>query len=400
MRNIVIKKLTGPSIEEKDFEIVERKGIGHPDTICDALCETSSLALSKFYLQKFKRVLHHNLDKGLLVAGKSEPKFKGGRILSPIKITIAGRATDKVGKIKIPVKNIVQKACINWLEKNLNLSKKEIKKAFKIELDYQPGAENLQEVFERKKEISIANDTSFGTAYAPLSKTEKVVLSVANLINSSLFSKKFPFGGKDIKVMGLREKDSLCLTIAIAFIDKFVKDIKDYFLKKQRIKEVIESFVRKNFDFSSLKIQINTLDNENGKGEKDIYLTHLGLSAEQGDDGQVGRGNRVWGLITPLREMSLEAPAGKNINHPGKLYQLLSFLIAQEISKIKGVKECYVNILSEIGKPLDNPQIALIEINANNFSQIRKKAFDICENYFNNLKRIQRKIITGQYKLF
>ncbi len=399
-RNIVIEKLNCLSVEERDFEIVERKGIGHPDTICDGLCEAVSLALSKYYFQKFKKVLHHNLDKGLLVAGKSEVKFGGGKILKPIKIIIAGRATDKVGKIKIPVKRIIFKAAQDWLAKNLNFSQKKIKKIFEISIDYQHGAANLQEVFKKSDKISIANDTSFGVAHAPLSKTEKLTLNVANLVNSKRFIKKFPALGKDIKVMALRERKKILITLAGAYIDRYIKNTKEYFKIKEKVKKEVAQYIKKNFDFKSVRIDHNTLDNPQAKKENEIYLTVTGLSAEQGDDGQVGRGNRVCGLITPCRQMSMEAAAGKNINHPGKLYQILSFLIAQEISKIEGVKECYVKLLSGIGKALDLPQVALIELNAKNFAKVKDKAFLICQDYLNNLRKIQKEIVKGKYQLF
>jgi len=399
MKNIVIEKLNCPSVEERGVEIVERKGLGHPDTICDSLCEAASLALSRYYLKKFKKVLHHNLDKGLLVAGKSKVKFGGGKILKPIKIIIAGRATDKVGKIKIPTRKIILDTVYDWLNKNLGFSKKEIKKIFKILIDYQEGAANLEEVFKRSKETPIANDTSFGVAHAPLSKTEKLTLKVANLINSKKFSKKFPFVGKDIKVMSLREKNKISLTLAVAFISRYIKNLEEYFKAKEKVKKEVEKYIRKNFDFDLKKVDCNTLDNPFAKSENEVYLTVTGLSAEQGDDGQVGRGNRVCGLITPLRQMSLEAVAGKNINHPGKIYQILSFLIAKEIGRVEGVKECYVKLLSEIGKPLESPQIALIEINAKNFSKVKEKAFLICKNYLDNLEKIQKEIIKGKYKV-
>jgi len=400
MKNIVIEKLTGIPIEEREFEIVERKGIGHPDTICDALCEAASLGLSQYYVQKFKKVLHHNLDKGLLVAGESKPKFGGGKILRPIKIIIAGRATDRVGRIKIPVKEIILKSVYNWLGRNLNFSPREIKKIFQISIDYQQGAANLQEVFKKSDKTSIANDTSFGVAHGPLSKTERLTLSVANLVNSKKFAKKFPALGKDIKVMALREREKVFITLAGAYIDRYISKVKEYFEIEERVKKEVEKYIKRNFDFKYIRIDHNTLDNPQAKKENEIYLSVTGLSAEQGDDGQVGRGNRVCGLITPLRGMSMEAAAGKNINHPGKLYQILSFLIAQEIGKIEGVKECYVKLLSEIGKPLHLPQIALIELNAKNFAKIKHKAFLICQNYLNNLRKIQKRIIQGRYQLF
>ena len=73
-------------------EIVERKGIGHPDTICDALAEELSRNLCAYYLENFGLVLHHNVDKALLWGGSSLPKYGGGQIKAPIEIFLAGRA--------------------------------------------------------------------------------------------------------------------------------------------------------------------------------------------------------------------------------------------------------------------------------------------------------------------
>lgn len=398
-RNIVIEKFDGPSIEEKEIEIVERKGIGHPDYICDACSEAASQALSQYYLKNFGVILHHNLDKGLLVAGESEPKFSGGKILEPIKIIVAGRATDQVGENKIPVEKIVRNSTKRCLAQILNSSQK-IDENFKIEIDYKPGAANLQEVFRRSDEVALANDTSFGVSHGPLSQAEKLTLSVANLINSKIFLKRFPFVGRDIKVMTLREKEDILLTFTIPYIDRYLKNVKEYFQVKGKMKKEIGEYIRKKFNFKSIEIDHNTLDDPQAKDESGIYLTVLGLSAEQGDDGQVGRGNRVCGLITPCREMSMEAAAGKNINHPGKLYQLLAHLIAQKIGKIKGIKECGVRLLSQIGKPLDQPQVASVKLISSNFPLLKDKVFKIVDEAFNNLGKIQLEIVKGKYSLF
>jgi S-adenosylmethionine synthetase len=398
MRNIVIEKGDYLPVEEREIEIVERKGIGHPDTICDLVCESVSQALSQYYLKRFGKVLHHNLDKGLLVAGKSQPKFGGGKILEKIKIIVAGRATDKVGKFKIPVKKIAKKATRDCLKKIVNSSKNIIEN-FEISVDYRPGATNLQEVFKRSNEIAIANDTSFGIGHGPYSRAEILTLKVANFLNSEKFLKKYPFFGTDIKVMTLRQRNELILTIPAAYIDKYIKSPKDYFEKKEIVKEEVERYVRRISNFKKIKIDHNTLDNPRAKEEREIYLTVLGLSAEQGDDGQVGRGNRVSGLITPCREMSLEAPAGKNINHPGKLYQILAHLIAQEVGKIQGVRECSVRILSQIGKPLDQPQVASVKVIAKNFEKIKDKICKIVDGKFRNSRKIQMEIIMGKYQI-
>lgn len=397
MRNIIIEISKEPTIEEQEVEIVERKGMGHPDTLCDILAETSSRALSKYYLKKFKTVLHHNLDKGLLVAGKSQPKFGGGKILQPIKIIIAGRATDEVGKEKIPVFEIIKSAAEKELSKILNSSRNILGKNFILEVDYNPGAANLQEVFKRSSKISLANDTSFGVAHGPFSRAENLTLKVAQLLNSAYFVKKYPFVGADIKVMTLRQKEKFFLTFVVAYIDRYIDNPKSYFQAKEKVRKEVKEYIKNVLKIKNVEVFHNTLDNPKAKTESEIYLTCLGLSAEQGDDGQVGRGNRVSGLITPGREMSLEAPAGKNINHPGKLYQILSFLMAQKIGKIEGVKECSVKILSQIGKPLDNPQVVSIKVKGN-ISQAKKdRIWKVVNEMFENLLKIQLNIIKGKY---
>lgn len=90
MRGLILSPLAGV---DDSVEIVERKGLGHPDTICDALAEAFSRNLCREYLARFGSILHHNVDKALLCGGRSAPAFEGGAILSPIDIYLAGRAT-------------------------------------------------------------------------------------------------------------------------------------------------------------------------------------------------------------------------------------------------------------------------------------------------------------------
>ncbi len=180
MVNISIERIKNP-IEKQKIELVERKGLGHPDYICDLCCEAVSRAISQEYVRRFGTVLHHNVDKGLLVAGKSSPKFGGGKVLEPIKLTVAGRATNRVGKQRIDTKGIAFRAVRKELSRFRYLKDKDVK----ITIDIKEGAANLQEVF--KKGVAVANDTSFGVGHYPLSRLEWVVKHVAYLINSRLF---------------------------------------------------------------------------------------------------------------------------------------------------------------------------------------------------------------------
>jgi S-adenosylmethionine synthetase len=380
--NISIEKIKSP-VEKQKIELVERKGLGHPDYICDLCCEAVSRALSQEYVKRFGTVLHHNVDKGLLVAGKSLPKFGGGKVINPIKLTVAGRATSRVGKQRIDTKGIALSAVKKELKRLRYLKDKDVK----ITIDIKEGAANLQEVF--KKEVAVANDTSFGVGHHPLSRLEWVVKHVAYLINSGLFLNKFKAVGEDIKVLGLRRGDKIKLTIAIAFVAKYIKSMDQYVLVKQKVLDYIQKFVGNN-----IEVDINTLDDET-KDEKSIYLTVTGLSAEHGDDGNTGRGNRMNGLITPNRPVSLEATAGKNINHPGKLYQVMAYEIAKRVGKLKGINECTVKLASQIGKPLDEPQIAAIAVDGNN-----SKVSKVVESVFRDIKKIQKNIVKAKYEVF
>jgi S-adenosylmethionine synthetase len=108
-------------------------------------------------------------------------------------------------------------------------------------------------------------------------------------------------------------------------------------------------------------VDVNTAD---GDAADSLYLTVTGTSAEAGDDGQVGRGNRVNGLITPYRPMSLEAAAGKNpVTHVGKLYNVMANRVAEAVVReLTGVSEAYCYLLSQIGKPIDAPQLFEVKV--------------------------------------
>ncbi len=98
-----------------------------------------------------------------------------------------------------------------------------------------------------------------------------------------------------------------------------------------------------------------------------------------GDDGSVGRGNRCNGLITPNRPMSMEATSGKNpINHIGKIYNILSTQLAQQcVKKVEGIDEIYIRLLSQIGKPIDRPLVASVQVLTSPDLELRRIQGDI-----------------------
>ena len=333
------------------FEIVERKGLGHPDTICDALTENLSRALSRVYLERFGAILHHNVDKALLCGGAARPAFGGGEVTEPIDIYLAGRATARFEGVTIAVDEIAVEESRRWLGANLRHLDPE--RQVRIHPRIRPTSPDLAALFLRQREAGapLANDTSLGVGFAPLDTLERTVLEVERKLNSPAVKAAQPEIGEDIKIMGVRSGGDLSLTVACALVGRHVAGLDDYRAKKARIRELALAAAG-----GRAKVEVNTAD---GDTADSVYLTVTGLSAEAGDDGQVGRGNRVNGLITPYRPMSLEAAAGKNpVTHVGKLYNLLANRIARAlVAEVAGVQEAYCYLVSRIGHPITEPQL-------------------------------------------
>lgn len=348
-------------LQKQKLEIVERKGLGHPDSICDAILDQVSIKLNQEYLKKFGAIMHYNADKSLLVAGEVETKFGGGAVKLPMLLIFGDRATSEVEGVSVPVEEIAIRAAKDWFRENLRFVDPE--KHVKYQVELKPGSAALMDIFKRKGKVLSANDTSAAVGYAPMTKTEELVLNVEKHINSKGFKKEFPETGEDVKVMGFRKNDELNLTISIAFVDMFVEDENDYFRKKAEVSERILPFVRENSDFEKITVNVNTLDMP-GRGIGGVYLTVLGTSADGADSGQVGRGNRVNGVIPLNRHVSSEAAAGKNpMSHVGKIYNILSHRTASRIyDQVPGIEEVYVWLVSQIGQPIDQPAIAAARV--------------------------------------
>ena len=395
-RNILIEELACPPIEKQNVEFVERKGIGHPDSIADGCAESVSRALCKMYLERYGRILHHNTDETQIVGGQSAPKFGGGAILEPIYILLVGRATTTVNGERLPYRTTALKAASEYLEKTC----KNLDVEWDIVLDCMigQGSVDLRGLYDQRL---LANDTSFGVGFAPLSETEKITLETERFMNSKL-CKKMPELGEDVKVMACRTGNNIDLTVAVAIVSSKVPD-------KSHYKSVIEECRENCLDNAQklTKRKVNVFVNTADDYAKDIYyLTVSGLSMENGDDGSVGRGNRSNGLITPMRPMSMEACAGKNpVTHVGKLYNLLANQVAGEIHKVgRGdIIEVHTRILSQIGHPIDAPQAASASIDYAEGVNPKKYEAEIRAVYdekLANIGSLTEQIVTGKLSVF
>lgn len=356
----ILKAMCDP-IADQPFEIVERKGLGHPDTICDAVMEQVAVKLAQAYLKICGRVLHFNADKGLLVAGEVDCRPGGGRVITPMRLVMGDRATFEWGKKFVPVNEIAERAAMAWFRQHLPHVDPLEHLICQVEL--KPASAELQSVSEREGG-PVANDTSAAVGYAPFTPTERLVFQVERFLNSPSFKKAFPVTGEDVKVLGVRTRREVTLTVAMPLLASAIRTESQYFARKAEVLKALQSFVKqKAAPQLSAEVTLNALDRR-GAGVEGMYLSLLGTSAEAGDSGEVGRGNRVCGVISLRRPASAEAAAGKNpVAHVGKVYNVLAHVLAGEIHRnVKGLREVTVWLTSQIGQPVSSPQFVMVEV--------------------------------------
>jgi S-adenosylmethionine synthetase len=402
MRNIMVNSSKRTPLEKQQIEIVERKGVGHPDSICDAIMDQVSVGLSKAYLDKFETIMHHNADKSLLVAGNVECRFGGGIVNEPMLLIFGDRATFEFEGESIPVEEIAIQRAKDWLKKNLRFVDPEDHMKYQVEL--KPGSQGLTDIFKRNECMMGANDTSAAVGYAPMTRTENMVLEMERYVNSKDFKKRFPESGEDVKVMGYRNGDNLELIIAMAFVDRFIDSEKDYMKKKADIHADVQHFANAKGTFEKVNVHVNTLDLE-GRGVDGIFLTVLGTCADGADSGQVGRGNKVNGVISLNRPIGTEAAAGKNpVSHVGKIYNALTHQIARSVcDEVSEVEETYIWLLSNIGKPIDQPAIAAAQVvltSGTSLDEVRNRITEVIDGELAEIEDFCKQLIHGKISIY
>jgi len=337
------------------FELVERKGLGHPDTLCDAIAERASRAYAQHCEKTFGGVAHHWFDKVFLLGGESRIEFGYGALVKPITVVICGKAAVNVGGQDIPLHDLFAEASRSVL--GSILTDFDPQQHLKLEVrvgDYKgPGQQSsryrpssVDELVKLPAVGAVSNDCNLCVGYAQLSRLELLVLRSERLLNAPSFKHDYPELGSDIKVFGVRSGSHVTLTLNLPFIASRTRNRAQYLERQENIRETLTRFLEDD----DLTVTSNP---EDASGRS--YLTVTGTVADTGDIGAVGRGNRINGLISPLRPMSIEAAAGKNpIDHTGKLYGILANRLAATISnQVKA--SALVSIFTTKGRPLVDP---------------------------------------------
>ncbi|MCS7142501.1 MAG: methionine adenosyltransferase [Aigarchaeota archaeon] len=403
-----LERLKAVPVSKQTTELVERKGLGHPDYMIDSVCEIASIKLAKYYLERFGRILHYNVDKGLLVGGRAVPRFGGGELLEPIQIIVAGRATLDVriqgNRYEVPIRRIIEDAVDEFINSNFRFL--DPQKHIVVDYRIKQGSADLVSIVDSGTSVPLANDTSFGIGFAPFTTLERIVYNTERMINSESFKSRVKESGEDCKVMGLRVKERIMLTVADGIVSHLTPDLDHYISVKEEIRERVADEAVKMADGHDVSVQVNVGDEimPGDEGRSRVYLTVTGSSAECGDDGNTGRGNRASGLITPNRQMSLEATAGKNpMSHIGKLYNVAAFRIAERIyDETKAFEEVYVRLLSQIGRRVDQPfSVSIQYLPARTInSSVKSEVESIVRSELQNVTKLVDLILERRFTIF
>ncbi|MBD3361223.1 hypothetical protein GF358_00340 [Candidatus Woesearchaeota archaeon] len=386
----------------QEYETIERKGIGHPDTIADILASKISQKYSRYTLNKFNKILHHQIDKLMIIGGKTKCSWGEGKFVEPINIIVAGRITNKYLDEDIPVDKIIYGIIKDHFNKYFPLISinKDLKVINKLTQFAGPGTIKeskgaIANMFSPKEQKSVrgyeklvANDTSYCISYYPFSKLEESVITIERYLNANLRDKKYKWLGSDIKIMANRYKNTIQMTICIPQIAKYVFSLKEYKYNLKIIGKEILNIIKEDFPKHKIKLFINTKDDYE---KMNVYLTVSGASLS-GDIGVVGRGNRVNGLITSQRPMSLEGASGKNPRYySGFIYSELTKRLSQKIYN-KTKKPCQVEIISQNGGNLLTPWITTVLIDYQDKDQIKK----IITDEFKRIPKITSDFVKGK----
>jgi len=351
-------------VEQLPFEVVERKGIGHPDTLSDGIAESVSMEYSRLTRQKYGAVLHHNIDKLGVKGGHWQRDFGTGKMLKPATVVFGGRMSTEFAGEKIDIQELQAAVAHDYLLKVMpHLGKYPDHVKFDFGTSnfsvnptwYKPRS--LDDVPDARHQW--ANDTSVTVSHFPLSPTESLVKALERHFYTGPYQPRYSFIGQDIKVMAVRRQDEIDITVCVPFISTETPDRKFYDEMKGQITSEL-SEVAKTVVSEKMRVNVSVNTADENKHRKLIYMTATGSCIEFGEEGFVGRGNGPNGLISSMRVHSMEAAFGKNpVYHTGRVHAFFSAEIAKQLFAELGL-ESAVMIQTNNGDPLLEPQNVLV----------------------------------------
>lgn len=400
----------GLTFPANPLDLVERKGFGHPDKLADDLAEELSREYANATLDACGAVLHHNFDKLCLLGGAAEVRFGDGRVIRPIRVLVNGRAAMSFAGRSLHVNELLESTCREFLARRLPLLN--VQRDVQVELNLstasspggvltQDDARNARHHWFSPRSLTdlpelaapFANDTSFGSAYAPKSTIDRVVKELGDYLSDPGRVGRPAWMGTDVKVMGCGADRRLDIVACVPQIAGFVPSAEAYGENLSTTEARCMEFLADAFPDVDATLVLNARDRPQAN---EYYLTAIGSSLESGDEGVVGRGNRLNGLITPLRPMSLEGVNGKNpVYHVGKIYNIVAAKLAQRLHDEHG-GTVYVNLASATGRPLAIPWRVIVQMEA---SAPHGEVERVAEEVLGDIPSITRGLLAGRFEL-
>lgn len=353
------------------FELLEHKGSGHPDSLADALAELLSRRYSALCLERYGTVLNHNFDKLAILGGRTDVRFGGGRFQSPIRVVLTGRAALGVGTDSMDLRDIFDETAREFLSARLRNVRGEtdIATIYEVSQSQSPGFVRTgatspgdrsrwfqpDSTADMQSRMKRSNDTAAGVAHWPPTDFEVLVGSLARHLSGVASISSSSCWGTDVKIMAAKAAEVVDITICVPQISSEVDGLEAYVSNLVDLNDVL-SQVTESYP-AEVHLNLNTGDDY---ARPELYLTLTGSAIESGDEGVVGRGNRLNGMISMTRPYSLEGVCGKNpLHHVGKLYNVVAMEMARSLhAEFGGPFEVY--LVSRKGNPLEQPAVVAV----------------------------------------
>jgi S-adenosylmethionine synthetase len=408
-----IDVVSAPRVDHRapgPLEVIERKGRGHPDTLSDRLAEELSRTYCALTREKFGTILRHQFDKLALMGGRCDVFFGGGHFRSPIRLLINGRLTEQLGDARLLFRDALFDTARTFLEGELRnfdfssdcrvIAETSTSQTRGVKIGNRPGSSPVHHRFRPRTlddipehHTPLANDTSMGCAWAPYSDLERLVIRLEDYLTGTETTRALPWIGSDVKIMATRVGERVELTVSVPQVSSHVSSAEEYASHAAILHERLQGLVESAESFSDVALFLNPGDRVE---EELIYMKFTGSSIESGDEGVVGRGNRIGGLIAPYRPFTMEGITGKNpAYHAGKIYSAAAWDIANKIWDALGVP-CEVLVASQMDRPLSDPWRATVRL----FGDAPQASVtQIVEAVLLDVPAITERVLAGHYPL-
>ncbi|MFI6758834.1 methionine adenosyltransferase [Micromonospora sp. NPDC050417] len=279
--------------DDQPFDVAERKGIGHPDSLADLVADAFSQRYSSWCLREFGAIPNHWVDKVNLVGAAADVRFGGFDILKPADCYLFGKITDQVGETQVPIEEIFREVVLEVLPAALGDSRilehlrLHINNTRGTAVDHDPrfyrpdAARDISAVLAAE---SVANDTVVCVGTARQGLAADLAIRLERRLTNEGFRQIVPAAGTDVKVMVVRIGSALEVTAAVPFHPELVESWQAYRAALAEAQSTVSAELKSLLDqdpraraVTGLSLHLNTKDVP-GRG----YLAPFGTSLGKG----------------------------------------------------------------------------------------------------------------------